>query len=301
MRRPQHRADRHQRDAGEGDGAEGFAQQGDGGDGGDARHHGQHEGGALRSDVVDGVGEEQAGEGGGEDALIHALPQDEGHGNAGDGLGQEQQIHRQVARHGNHGDADGGVERRHMPLPEQQAERGIAERGQQEEHIAHPLIGGRAGKLAEAVEADQHDADACDQQGEFGAHAGAVPEDEPGDQGTGEGDAAIDQNARVGGGRARKARVHEQAVAHAAERGERGQPPPFEAAPSDQHEGQAHDAREAETDGRHVVGRERADAAEAGGDVEPGPDHDDRRRRGKACGQAATVVRKGVALICHAL
>ena len=77
LRRPQHSTDRHQHDAGKGHVIERFLQQGHGGDGRDARNHGQHEGGPLRSDVVDGVGEEQAGDRGCEDALINALQQDE--------------------------------------------------------------------------------------------------------------------------------------------------------------------------------------------------------------------------------
>lgn len=67
---------------------------------------------------------------------------------------------------------------------------------------------GYPGKLTEAVDANQHYPHTGDQQSEFRAESGAVPEYELGDQCTRKGYAAIDQNAGMGGGRKRKARVN---------------------------------------------------------------------------------------------
>src|SRR3569832_2415674 len=69
-----------------------------------------------------------------------------------------------------------------MPMLEQQDEACEADCGKEKEHIPYPLMGGGAGNLAQAVEADQHDPQPRDQQGELGPDARAVPEYEPGDQ-----------------------------------------------------------------------------------------------------------------------
>ena len=99
-----------------------------------------------------------------------------------------------------------------MPMLEQQAKAGVADCGKEKEHIPYPLMGGCSGKLTKAVEADQHDPQTCDQQGEFSPDSGAVPEYEPGDQRSCKWNAAIDQNARMGGRRKGKPRVNQQPV-----------------------------------------------------------------------------------------
>jgi len=96
-----------------------------------------------------------------------------------------------------------------MPMLEQQAKACVADCGKEKEHIPHPLMRGCPGKLTKAVEANQHDPQPCDQQGEFGPEAGAVPEYEPGDQGTCKWNAAIDQNPSMCGRRKGKARVNQ--------------------------------------------------------------------------------------------